>query len=306
MINKIRVNGSSIFPWAIALSFSFSTFVLAQSESGSKRTYDDVQKVLRDIASTNSATAKLVEVGPSDSGKTIEALQIGNGPVNQLVVATHHGNEYGSTEVALAFAKDIAEHPLDGKTIYVLPVLNIDGYNRKNRTERANGVPRDPNRDYPGPCATEGPFKLKSTKSLADFIAAKNIIASATMHTYWKAVLYPWGNSATSYSTLYDNLFIKLAQAATAVSNYTIGFSGEVIYPADGTFEDYAYWQHGIWSLLFEIGESHSPNANDVDKLKRDNVPGLRRMMESAQTARADNHAFTAGCRRASFDPHIE
>ena len=40
------------------------------------------------------------------SGDTIIGLKIGNGPVNNLVVGTHHGNEYGATEVTRAFAAD--------------------------------------------------------------------------------------------------------------------------------------------------------------------------------------------------------
>ena len=47
----------------------------------------------------------------SDAGETIQALRIGNGPVKTLVVAAHHGNEYGSVEVALGFAAD-AQGPI--------------------------------------------------------------------------------------------------------------------------------------------------------------------------------------------------
>src|SRR5205823_12865107 len=124
--------------------------------------------------------------------------------------------------------------------IYVIPVLNISGYNANNRTERdLNGRYRDPNRDYPGPCGTEGPFHLKSTASLAKFVEQENIIASATLHTYYPAVVYPWGLSTYDTSTPYDNIFKTMVIHATEWSRYTVGNSTEVIYPADGAYEDY-------------------------------------------------------------------
>src|SRR5207248_223649 len=109
----------------------------------------------------------------------------------------------------------------------------------------------DPNRDYPGPCGTEGPHKLKSTKALAQFVADKGIVASATLHTFYPVVAYPWGISTHDLSTPYDDLFKMLATSAVTESHYPIGNSTEAIYPADGTYEDYAFWKHGIWSLLF-------------------------------------------------------
>lgn len=284
--------------------------------AASSRKYDSVQTILKDLAASHPQNAELVTITNSDSGLPVQGLKIGKGSVSQLIVATHHGNEYGSTEVALAAAKDFAENPVKDRTVFIVPVLNISGYNAKSRYEKASArlvkgqgtrASFDPNRDYEGPCGTEGPWHLKSTKGLAKFVADQKIVASATMHTYWPAVVYPWGNSATDYSTAYNKTFIDLANSATAFSHYQTGFSGEVIYPADGTFEDYAYWKHGVWSLLFEIGDSHYPSDSDIDQMIRVNVPGLRKMMEDAPTARAEDHRFTAACSaQKSFDPHIE
>jgi hypothetical protein len=69
-----------------------------------------------------------------------------------------------------------------------------------------------------------------------------------------------------------------------------------VIYPADGAFEDYAFWKHGIWSLLFELGDTHEPSLDQVNTLVQVNVPGLRRFLEQAPRTRAENHAFTGKC----------
>ena len=258
--------------------------------------YSSVVATLQKIAAANPNTTKWFELGMSDSGRPIVGLKIGNGLTNNLIVGTHHGNEYGSTAVALGVAESLAKDPLPGQTVYVIPVLNISGYNLNDRYEHIGNQTLDPNRDYPGPCGTSGPFHSKATKALADFVDHANIVTSATLHTYWPAVVYPWGISTHDLSTPYDSTFISLANAATVESKYDVGNNTQTLYPADGTFEDYAFWKHGIWSLLFELGNSHTPSQADLKEMVAVNVPGIRRFLQMSPTARAPEHAFTGTC----------
>ena len=262
----------------------------------SRRQYSEVKSYFAELARAFPANARLFTLGDSDSGDKIIGLQVGAGPVHNLVVATHHGNEYGSTEVALGFARSIAENPVKGQTVFIIPVLNISGYNAKSRRETAKGQSFDPNRNYPGPCGTEGPFSLKSTAALARFVAANDIVSSATLHTYSPAVVYPWGLSSHDLKTGYESIFEGLVMEATRESHYATGNSTELIYAADGTYEDYAFQTHGIWSILFELGYSHGPSAEEVKTLVQVNVPGLRRMFESAPSQRAEKHTFAGKC----------
>lgn len=266
--------------------------------------YDQLMVRLNKIAADHPKTARIFSLGNSDTGEEIKGVAIGSGAVNDLVVATHHGNEYGSTEVAMAFASAIAEKPISSLTVFVIPVLNVSGYNSSTRWERG----LDPNRDYPGPCGTEGPFKLKDTAALASFIDQKQIVVSATLHTYYPAVVYPWGIPTQQLSTPYEDGFKKLVTMAALESGYRTGNSTEVIYPAVGTFEDYAFWKHGIWSILFELGYSHVPSDTDVLEMNRVNVPGLVRMLENAPRIRAQNHGFQGACDRQmrGWDRHDE
>jgi predicted deacylase len=256
------------------------------------RKYSDIQQDLRALAKEDPARVQVVDLGRNDTGHMIQALKVGNGKVKTLVVGTHHGNEYGSTEVALAFAHSVAEEPIEGQTVYVVPVLNVSGYDLRQRNE----IGLDPNRDYPGPCGTSGPFKLRSTKALADLIAREKIVTSATLHTHSPFVLYPWGFSTHDTQTEYDDLYIELSEVAAIDSGYPVGNSADALYPADGCYEDYAMWKHGIWSLLFEMGDTHSPDEDGIDEMIRGNVPGLRRFLEAAPTKRAENHEFTGEC----------
>lgn len=275
------------------LEIILSLFLFPQT---AKDNYTQVVETLQKIAAEHSTTAQVFNLGLSDSGRQIVGLKIGNGEIADLIVGTHHGNEYGSTAVALGAAESLAENPLPGHTVYVIPVLNISGYNSRSRWERVGNATLDPNRDYPGPCATEGPFRSKATKALADFVEQTNIVSSATLHTFAPAVLYPWGFSTKDVETRYDSTFIDLSKAATVESGYEVGNSNLALYAADGTFEDYAFWKHGVWSLLFEMGRSHSPSQDEIQRMVAVNVPGLRRFLERAPTQRAADHAFTGKC----------
>jgi carboxypeptidase T len=292
----------------IFLLISFFAAHSASAEVSVSHKYSDIQTIIQSLAQGYPKQAQLFTLGATDSGSPVDGMKIGNGPVHHLVVATHHGNEYGSTEVTLEFARNILEQPLSGMTVFVIPVLNIDGFNHHQREELASGVSYDPNRNYPGPCGGVGPFTLKSTKALADLIDRENIIASATLHTHSPSVTYPWGVTTNQTSTAYDSEFISLAKAATYMSGYDIGTSTDIVYPANGAFEDYAFWKFGVWSLLFELGHTHTPDLADLQELVRVNVPGLRKMLETAPTERAPDHEFKASCADMllSLDRHDE
>lgn len=275
---------------------SLLSLFLMPSANAATSNYNQVVANLKKITQENPQSAQMFNLGMSDAGQMIVGVKIGSGEVADLVVGTHHGNEYGSTAVAMGAAEAFAKDPLPGHTVYVIPVLNISGYNSKQREERIGRGSVDPNRDYPGPCVTGKPHRLKATKLLADFIASHNIISSATLHTFFPAVLYPFGFSTNDTETKDDSAFIGLSKAATVESRYNIGNSKELLYAADGAFEDYAYWKHGVWSLLFEMGTSHNPSASQTKKMIADNVPGLRRFFEMAPKTRSANHAFTGRC----------
>jgi carboxypeptidase T len=278
------------------IAFVLGLLLFSQFSFANYKTYGEIQDAMRMLAAKNPTIVTMFDVGVSDNGDMIQGLKFGSGAIHTAVIGTHHGNEYGSTELAMGFANDLVTNPIPGQTVYVVPVVNIPGFNSLNRYEVVKGRSYDPNRDYPGPCSTEGPFKLKSTTALAAFEDKENIISLATLHTYSPAVVYPWGIASQDLSTPYTAEFTKMVQDATVESKYEIGNSTEVIYPADGTFEDYSFWKYGTWSILFELGYSHSPNETDVRDILEKNIPGLHRMLLNAPKVRAANHAFNGKC----------
>lgn len=294
-MSSLLLNGLT----SISMFFSNLTAQTVEQQYVYKN-YTEIKNTLIQIQKNYPNNVELINLTQNDTGDMILGLKIGQGEIKNLVVGTHHGNEYGSTEVAMAFAQDLAKNPMIDQTIYVIPVLNVSGYNTRNRYEvfkaGTQTVRVDQNRDYPGPCATSGPFFSKATRALAYFIEKENITASATLHTYSSMVAYPWGISTHDLVTNHEQQFVELTNEVVKVNKYQGGNSTALLYPADGTYEDYAYWKHGVWSLLFEIGTSHNPSDSQVQKLIADNVPALRRMFEVAPKTKAVNHDFTGKC----------
>ena len=190
--------------------------------------YEKIVETLQTIERKNSDNAQIFTLGLSDQGLPIYGLKIGQSGKSNLIVGTHHGNEFGSTAVAVAAAEKFAENPIPGQILYVIPVLNISGYNTRSRNERGpSNRSIDSNRDYEGPCRSGQPFQLKSTKSLAQFVEEKNIVASATLHTFMPGVLYPWGFSTRDTITDDQSQYVDLARMATKESGYKVGNSTE-------------------------------------------------------------------------------
>ncbi|MBC85921.1 MAG: carboxypeptidase [Bdellovibrionaceae bacterium] len=286
----------------------FLSFYTSAYEARTDRTYEEVQSFLQSLEERFPENVELFELTESNSGTSIQGIIVGSGSTTHLLVSNHHGNEYGAAEVALGFAEQIAEYPIADVQVVIVPVLNTWGYDRRSRREKGALYTHDPNRDYPGPCKSNEYFQLNSTKALADLLSSEGIVSAVTLHTYWPAVVYPWGHSTQDKETGYEDIFIQLGEWSTIKSNYQVGNAGEVIYPADGTFEDYAFWQHGTWSLLFELGFSHSPSLADIEVMVQHNTYGLREFFEKAPREVAENHAFTGECdfRLRALDLEIE
>jgi len=263
--------------------------------------YENIQSFLRKLANDYPTNVVLVTIGPSNSGTNIEGVKIGRGPVHELVVATHHGNESGSTEVSKILATQLAMNPIPNREITVIPVLNISGYNNDQRHENRGDQWVDPNRDYPSPCGSAtGPFGLKSTQSLAQYLETENIVSALTLHDPFSTITYPWGFKKGE-KTLYEAFFHDWATDAATENRYKIGTSANAIYEAHGVFEDYAFWKLGIWTMLYEIGPDYALNPGDLAIATRDLIPGMIRFLGYAPLQAAKDHTFKGKCRPSSL-----
>ena len=247
-------------------------FAFAFFTNGFSTEYDKVISTMEGIETANQNLVDLIDIGKNDQGTLIRGLKIELSTEDSwleakpahLVVGVHHGNEGVSSEVALNFANKIIkilktkEDPMykfySGITMYVIPVLNISGFNAGSRYETSvQSKSYDPNRDYIDPCFTGPSFKLASTSNLAKFLADKNIVGTVTIHGYIGTFTYPWGIYTSNTKSLDNNFFDKIAKESVKANGYKVGTHTDIIYPTAGAYEDFAYFKFGIWTMLLEL-----------------------------------------------------
>jgi carboxypeptidase T len=258
--------------------------------------YQELQASMRKIVAGHPGVARMFDVGPSDAGETIQGVRIGNGPARHLVLGGHHGDEIVAQAVVMELLRESAAHPLAGVSLYVVPVMNIGGYNGNRRDEKdANGVDRDPNRAYPGPCGSYEPaFILRSARSLDAFLRSEGIVSAVDVHDGSALAAYPW---STGYVLRPDDDadFLRLAGLLTQFSGFKYDVASE-FWSHRGVFKDYAYWNYGIWALLLEVSEDPNPSAPDLAQAVEVNVRGLVAFLKGAPAKRSGKHSFKHSC----------
>ncbi|MEC9281170.1 MAG: M14 family zinc carboxypeptidase [Bdellovibrionota bacterium] len=290
--------------------FLISTLFLSLQVKASR--YDDIVNQLLLIKKNSPNYVNIVSLGKNDQDQNILALKIEfpiqNEKINQLVVAAHHGNETLSVPVSLEFAGQVLnilknpDHPFHtnfkNKRFHVIPALNISGINNNRREEYdIEGISHDPNRDYPDACnKTKKNFKLKSTSLLTRYIYNNKIVSAATVHGYIGTLTFPWGMFTKNTHTHDHQSFLDLTQYAVKANSYEVGTHADLIYPAEGSFEDYMYLGFGIWTVLLEI--DHNPNISK-------DANSLVRFFYASPNSRSNQHQHTADCKsmRRNYTP---
>lgn len=247
-----------------------AAFAIAAVSAGAVA--DDYDKIITRLNDLDKLpNTSLFTLGQNDQGRNIMGIIVGDtnaAKIRQLVVGVHHGNERASAEVPLLFTEMVAKSYDPSVLYYIVPVLNISGYNVSRREETgADGDTHDSNRDYQDACSTKQDFQLKSTTLISELVDREDIVSAVTVHGYIGTFTYPWGTQARDYTTQDDAFFQTWAKKAVKINNYQTGTHGAAIYPATGAFEDWAYYKLGVWSFLLEIRSPSSDLKKDAATL---------------------------------------
>jgi len=246
----------------------------------------DIFAWLNDVARAYPNLASVQSIGKTYEGKDIQVIKIsrgGSGNQAVFIDAGFHAREWIGPAVATYVINELTANAdqydfLDSVDFYIVPVMNVDGYEysrtsdrmwRKTRSDhqsalRCKGV--DPNRNfgyqwggagtstdkcseiYKGPSA----FSEPETQAIRDFILNTNAnwIAYITIHSYGQYWLTPWGYTSafpTDYTEL-KNLADRAVNALTSHygTQYTIGTSTNVLYAAAGGSDDWAKGAGGV------------------------------------------------------------
>ncbi|MGV7975459.1 MAG: M14 family metallopeptidase [Anaerolineaceae bacterium] len=217
-------------------------------------------------------------IGRSVMDRPLEVYRFGNGePAYMIIAGIHGGYEWNTVELAYELIDLLIKEPErvpQNRTLYVLPNLNPDGYEKdKGPDGRANANNVDINRNwdanwqanwYGKNCwsyrfitAGTGPESEPETQALKDFLIEMNIEAVISYHSA--------AGSIFSGGYPYDEESINLANQLSIASSYRFPPNyGDCLYT--GQFIDWTSAQ-GIPSVDIELR-----NHVDTDYLINVNV----------------------------------
>jgi len=268
-------------------------------EFGFYCSYDSLVSIMRSWARNYPAICQFDSIGQTHEGRWIYGVKISdNAQIEEdepevLLVGMHHAREWASAQAARYFADTILRNYasnsqfrdfVDNHQIWVIPILNVDGYVydypnqrswRKNRQPFGSSIGSDPNRDYNGACngsrmsdwgslvsgsrsshyPGDGTFMGgygawgKEVAAMSAFFKQHTFVSAVSLHSYSELVLWPYGSGETPP----DNATIvslgqRIAQQIQKLSGgtYTPQPSSQ-LYPTSGGEIDWMYgWAHYI------------------------------------------------------------
>lgn len=144
---------------------------------GQYHSYDEINQILRDMATNYPSICKLDSLGLTYENRQIYGVKISDNPEyddpnepDVLFVGCHHAREWASIEVCRHIADSLTrayatvpeiQSLVDNHEIWIFPIINVDGFVydypaqrswRKNRQPFSSAIGTDPNRNYNGCC----------------------------------------------------------------------------------------------------------------------------------------------------------
>jgi len=279
------------------------------------RPYNEVQTALWNLSQTNPGIARYFgSIGKTIEGRDIPAIKITKNPQaddpnkpDVLFLGGHHAREWISIEVPLRLAEYLVanyagnstvQSLVDSREIWIIPIVNPDGYIfsrttdrswRKNRRPLGKHFGVDLNRNYGylwGGDSYNHPisdnyhglraFSEPETQTIKDFIetreAAKNPITRLLdYHNYGQLILYPWGNTpdpapdAALFKQIAEEMRDRINTVGVEYTAKQISRRDDRrIRPVSGSINDWAYGEKGILAFTIELRPKYSDPGFDL------------------------------------------
>lgn len=272
------------------------------------RTYEEVMDKMSELTSSSSI-ANLVDLGNSYEGRSIKGIKISTGGADKPAVffnGCQHAREWISPMATTYLAESLLQNYNEDEftsallnlvDVYIVPIVNPDGYVyshtsdrywRKNRQPNSDSscVGTDLNRnwdaDWNGGESTSTsacsdiyvgtePFSAVEASLLKTYMESiPNLQGHLDIHSYSALVLGPWGysNSETPDHAEVVSLGNVMNDAITNTHNYPFTFgTGDAngsIYLASGTMPDWSYDELGALGYTFEL-RPNSPSGGGFE-----------------------------------------
>lgn len=252
------------------------------------RDYRAITARLEMLAQRHPARARLQGIGSSLDGRTIWALRIGAtdaAHTPMMINGTQHAREWIAAMVTTCVAdRLLADYDTDPKirafvdrtTLWVVPVVNPDGYqyawstDRYWRKNRRGGFGVDLNRNWSIGWGGTGSSGFKSSQvyrgeaafsepesiALRDLARRERIALHLDFHSYGQLLMYPWMHTARPvdgrerYAAIGDRM--ASAMAAQHATRYQL-IAGVELSDTGGTLTDWAHGVAGAMSFTVEL-----------------------------------------------------
>lgn len=262
-----------------------------------------------------TVTTEPESIGVSLEGNILWAMKLSDNPgideaePEVLFTGVHHAREPIGCTLCLDFLELLAStygsDPLssfliDNREIWIIPVVNPDGYlyneaespsgggmwrkNRRNNGDGSFGV--DLNRNYPyqwgydnsgsSPTPSSDTYRGPSagseleTQAIMEFCENHEFTCAQNWHSYGNYLLYPWGYIDSF--TPDNDAFVRLAGEAVQGIAYQTGTAWQLLYNTNGDANDWMYGEQStkpkIFSLTGEVGESFWQESSIDDHIQ--------------------------------------
>lgn len=248
------------------------SFLGIDSDSGIRGpSYKKISEALFELEKKYPQTAEVLNYGKSHAGKPLHIIKIGRKDLKLRHPAVYiggsiHGNEYLNIEDRLpGWFLEQSEVPSDvkdfldrGGVIYVAPILNPDGYDKRMR---GNDNFVDLNRDFTVRSAEVEGFQEPETRSLVEFLKKdlvkdqRRLSLAMDYHCCIGALLHPWSFTGPVMKPrdFYRHSEIGRIMQANLGPEVQYGTTPVILgYSAKGTSKDFYFEEFGALGFTFE------------------------------------------------------
>ena len=251
-------------------------------------TYAELTTRMETLANSYPDLVRLTSIGQSVSGRELWVLKITDNPDVEedepefRYISTMHGHEGVGTELTLRLAELLTSNYgsdpyytmlVDEMEIWLLPLMNPDGY---ERCRRYNDHNQDLNRDFPDRIVDPNNSPIgrePETQAVMNWTDDMRFVMGANYHTGALVANFPW--DAITETNIYapdDEIFIEFAEGYTWRNQdlwnggwyhgWTRGWEWYMIY---GGMQDWAYHWYGEHHVTLEISSYQPPPYSQMD-----------------------------------------
>ncbi|HXH75754.1 MAG TPA: M14 family metallopeptidase [Bacteriovoracaceae bacterium] len=233
--------------------------------------YAQIVEELKDLGKTYENFAQVITYGKSVGGKPLTLIKISDKSSTRKIPAIYiggsiHGDEYLNIEDRLprwfleqtASNGTISNYLKRGGVIYVAPILNPDGYDKR---ARANNKGIDLNRDYTVLMAQTVGFTQPETSTLIKFLKEdlendkRKLEVAMDYHCCIGALLYPWSFTGPVLQETDMKRHTTIADIMQAALGRDMKHGQTPVilgYSAKGTSKDFYFEEFGARGFTYE------------------------------------------------------